>query len=185
MGGYDLTHGYDYTKHWSRRDWNEPRLARGNFADSRREFVHQMAQRVANQCFTVTDMNEIKRLFNEGIEAERYHMAMENLYGFGKRIMENKYDPEIFDGVWDEMLPEFTDAVYQNRRLSLQCATPWLKTKEELIAKKGKDLVDAVYPNGITDEDFAQLKADEEERVRIYCAHEDAWIRRSGGWRGD
>ena len=185
MGGYDLDLNYDYTQHWSRRDKEEPRLACADHAASLKEFHHQFAQAFANESHEYfNDEKKCAEIFENIVAREKYHMAMENLYGFGKFILNNQLAP-VFNDLYNRMYPEYIEALKDWWSLSIQCATNTYECENETVWREKKAEYIANLEKFGVDVDYETFRQKEIKRVTAYCAYEDACIKAANGWRGD
>jgi len=180
---YEIKSNYDYTQHWSKRDKEEPRLAGKDHAESLKEFHHQFAQAWAKESYQhYNDPKKCEKIFDNILAREMYHMATENLYGFGKYVLNHTLWPIIND-LYNSVLEEYEQEIVYWWLLSLQCSSckfsnesEWADINAEYISNLKSFGIDVNYEN---------LQLQERQRINLYNKEEDMWIKSSNGYRGD
>jgi len=184
MSGYELKSGYDYSQHWSIRDRKEPRLAGKTHEESLETFHRQFGEALAMDVYKDYTEENLTKRFDEILQRYIYDMAMQNLYGFGKFVLNGTLEPVIND-LYNRMLPYFEKSIVHWWTLSIQCGTNRNECADEAAWRtKFATYISHLEKFGVN-VDYQEQLNNEIERVRAYIAHEDAWIKRSGGWRGD
>jgi hypothetical protein len=180
VSGYDLNPDYDYKANWSRRDRENPRLSGKDFDESWNNFTHSLACASAHPSYEkLSEREALEEVFTH----ELYHMVQENLYGFGDLAMENKIDKEK---AINDSIDEHRDERKNWAMLHIQCDTPWHKNNAIAWYHNNKAFIDKYFGVDVDIEQlFVEFNKKEIARVEAYCAHEDAWIKASNGWRGD